>query len=71
ETLPLNKESPMNEFLSNLRREAEHNPTLTLGVVAALLTAAGKFIEASGNAKGSYAYARDVDRRVKRDAKNK
>jgi hypothetical protein len=59
----------MNEFLENLKREASANPTLTIGVAATLLAAAGKFIEAAGHAKGSAAYAKDVERRIKRDRK--
>ena len=55
----------MNEFLENLKREASINPTLTLAVAAGLLTAAGKFIDAAGRYKGSAAYAKDVNRRVK------
>ena len=60
----------MNTFFANLKREAEANPTLTLAVAAGLLTAASKFIDASGRAKGSAAYARDVDRRIRKEAKS-
>jgi len=55
----------MNEFLENLKREASANPVVAIVVAAGLLTAAGKFIDAAGRAKGSYAYAKDVERRVK------
>jgi hypothetical protein len=55
----------MNEFLENLKREASANPVVAIAVCAGLLTAAGKFIEAAGHAKGSAAFARDVDRRIK------
>lgn len=48
----------MNEFLENLKREASANPTLTIAVAAGLLTAAGKFLEASAHHKGSTAYAK-------------
>lgn len=57
----------MNQFLENLKREAEANPTIALAVVAGLLTAASKFIDAAGHHKGSTAYAKDVERRLKRD----
>lgn len=60
----------MNEFLENLKREASANPTLTMGVAAALLTAGAKLINAHGQHKGSAAYAKDVERRIKRDRKN-
>ena len=56
----------MNEFLNNLKREAEQNPILALGFGAALLTAMSKFIDAQGHAKGSRAYARDVERRIRK-----
>lgn len=59
----------MNKFLENLKREAEANPTLALIVATGLLTAAGKFIDAAGSSRGSRAYARDVERRIRRDAK--
>ena len=59
----------MNEFLENLKREAAANPIIALGVTAALLTAAGKFIEAAGHARGSAAFARDVDRRIRASKK--
>lgn len=59
----------MNEFLENLKREAAANPIVALGIGAALLTAAGKFIEAAGHAKGSAAYAKDVERRVRESKK--
>lgn len=56
-----------NTFLDNLKREAEANPTLTMGVAAALLTAAAKLIDAHGRHKGSAAFAKDAERRWKRD----
>jgi hypothetical protein len=59
----------MNTFLENLKREAEANPTIAIGVAAALLTGAAKFIDAAGHARGSAAYAKDVERRIKRDSK--
>ena len=59
----------MNEFLENLKREASANPIVALGVAAALFTAAGKFIEAAGHARGSTAYAKDVERRVRASKK--
>jgi len=59
----------MNEFLTNLRREAEANPTMTLAVLAGLLTAAGRFIDAAGHHKGSTAYAKDVERRIRASKK--
>jgi 3D (Asp-Asp-Asp) domain-containing protein len=60
---------PMNEFLENLKRQAAQNPIVALGVAAAVITSISKFIDASGHAKGSRAYARDVDRRIKKSQK--
>ena len=39
---------------------------MTLGIGAAVLTAVGKFIDAAGHARGSNAYAKDVNRRIKK-----
>lgn len=60
----------MNEFIDNLKREAAANPIMALAVTAGLLTAAGKFVEAVGHHKGSTAFAKDVERRIKA-SKNK
>ena len=55
----------MNEFLENLKREASENPVFAIAVCAGLLTAASRFINASGNARNSKAWAKEVDRRIK------
>ena len=60
------KGDSMDKFLNNLKREAEENPILALGVGAALITALSKFVDARGHAKGSQAYARDVERRIQK-----
>ena len=57
----------MRRFWENLKRQAEENPVMALGFGAAFLTAVGKFIDAAGHARGSHAYAKDVQRRIKRD----
>lgn len=56
----------MNEFLENLKTQAEKNPIVAMGVAAALITAISKFIDAQGHAKGSRAYAKDVERRIRK-----
>lgn len=61
----------MNQFFANLKREAEANPTVTLVVAAGLLTAAGKFIDAAGHHKGSTAYAKMIENKLKAEAKTK
>lgn len=57
----------MNRFFENLKREAEQNPTVTLGIGAAFLTAVGKMIQAHGDSAGSRAYARQVNYKIRRD----
>jgi hypothetical protein len=59
----------MNEFLENLKREAEANPLMALGVAAGLLTAAGKFVEAAGSVKSKRAYAKMAEKAAKRAVK--
>lgn len=53
-------------FIDNLKRQAEDNPIAALAVGAAALSAVGKFIEQAGHARGSHAYAKDVERRIKK-----
>lgn len=53
----------MEKFLANLKAQAEANPLIAFGVAAALLTAAGKFIDAAGKAAGHRTWAKEVARR--------
>lgn len=55
----------MDQFLENLQRQASENPVMAIAVGAALLTAAGKFIDATGRYKGSAAFAKDAERRAR------
>lgn len=55
----------MNRFFENLKREAEQNPTVALGIGAAFLTAVGKVIQAHGESAGSRAYARQVNYKIR------
>lgn len=52
----------MEQFFNNLKRQAEENPVLAMGVAAALLSASSKFIN-------SNAWRKEVKRRAKKDAK--
>lgn len=61
----------MNEFLENLKREAAANPLVAMGIAAGLLTAAGKFLEASGSMRSKAAYARMAENAAKNAAKKK
>jgi len=56
----------LNKFLNNLKAQAEANPMAALVIGTAVLTAAGKFIDASGAAVGRRAYARQVDNSIKK-----
>lgn len=60
----------MNDFIENLKREASDNPIMAMAVAAGLLTAASRLVDAVGRHKGSTAYAKDVERRI-RAARNK
>jgi hypothetical protein len=55
----------MEKFLQNLSAQAEQNPLLALAIASGLMTAGAKLIKAHGESKGSRAYAKDVDRRIK------
>lgn len=55
----------MKKFIEKLKQQAEDNPLLALGIGAAVLTAAGKFIDAAGHYSGSRAYARQTDHRIR------
>ncbi len=49
----------------NISRHFEDNPVGFMAAAGALLMGVSKIIEAVGNSRGSHAYARDVNRRVK------
>lgn len=59
----------MNEFFENLKREAEAQPLLALGIGAGLLTAAAKFVEAAGSVKSKRAYAKVAENAARKAAK--
>jgi hypothetical protein len=61
----------MNPFFENLKREAEQNPTLTLGIGTAFLAALGKLIQAHGESAGSRAYARQVNWKIRNAKRHK
>lgn len=52
-------------FIDNLTRQAEENPIMALGVAAALITSISKLVDASGHRKGSLAYAKQVEEKLK------
>jgi hypothetical protein len=59
----------MDKFFENLKREAEAQPLIALGVTAGLLTAAGKFVEAAGSVRSRRAYAKMAENAAKKAAK--
>lgn len=58
----------MNDFIDNLKHQAEENPVLALGVAAALITATSKLLDSIGNTRNSKAWDREVARRIVKDA---
>ncbi|AOZ64994.1 hypothetical protein [Streptomyces phage Psst4] len=56
----------MNEGLKRLKEEFNENPVAVIGVISVALAAAGKVINAVGAYQGRRAYAKDVNRRVKK-----
>jgi TolB-like protein len=56
----------MNEFLENLKTQASENPVFALGVAAGLITAISKLTDSLVNSKNSKAWAKEVERRVKK-----
>lgn len=55
----------MKQFITNLKQTAIQNPIETIAVASAVIIATSKLIDAAGHARGSNAYAKDVNRRVK------
>lgn len=58
----------MHPFLANLKRQAEENPMLALGVGAAVVSVLTKFIGASVDMRNSRVWAQEVARRAMKDA---
>jgi len=59
----------MNEFLENLKREASANPTVAIGVAAALIGASAKLVDSLGSVKSKQAYAKVMKEAAKKAAK--
>jgi hypothetical protein len=56
----------MNRFLENLKREAEENPVIALGVAAGLVTAISQLVNASANKRNSTSWRKEVNRRTRK-----
>jgi len=59
----------MNDFLENLKRQAEDNPIVAIGVGAALITAVSKLLSAKTEWKNAVSWDRETARRLMKDAK--
>jgi hypothetical protein len=59
----------MNDFIENLKREANANPTMALGVAAAVIAATAKLVDAVGSTRSKRAYAKMAEQAVKRATK--
>lgn len=55
----------MKQYLEALKRQAEENPMAALAIAGLVVTAVAKFMDSAGRYRGSAAYARDVDRRIR------
>lgn len=55
--------------VESLKRSFEENPLGFIAAAGGLLMALSKIVEATGNARGSHAYARDVNRRIRNQRK--
>lgn len=58
----------MDEFINNLKHQAETNPVLALGVAAGLITSISKLVDAGTNARNARAWKLEVARRAMKDA---
>lgn len=59
----------MNDFFTNLQRQAEENPVVALGVAAGLIGAISKLLNASADTRNSKSWKREVKRREKMPTK--
>lgn len=54
------------KFAKNLKRQAEENPVVVIMATAALITAVSKLIDAHGHHRGSTAFAKQVNAKLKK-----
>lgn len=53
----------MNEFLENLKRQAEANPLLALGIATGLIAAVSKLMDSKSGMKNAASWDRETRRR--------
>lgn len=56
----------MSKFIDNLKRQAEDNPIVALGVGAAFMTAMSKLADANTARVSAKTHAKEVDRRIRK-----
>lgn len=66
---PYYKETAMNRFVENLKKQAQENPIVAVGVAAALLTATSKLMEANTQRTYAKAHVKEIDRRIAQSLK--
>lgn len=57
----------MDEFLKNLKAQAEANPMLALAIAGATVSVLTRFIGAGVDARNAAAWSREVSRRAMKD----
>lgn len=55
----------MNQFFTNLKKQAEENPVVALGVAAAAITAGAKLLDTVTAISNSRTHKKEVNRRIK------
>ena len=60
----------MSKFVDNLKKQAEENPLVALGIGVGLISAVSKLINSSATAANSRAWQAEVARRAMKDAAN-
>lgn len=59
----------MQQFINNLKKQAEDNPIVALGVGAAVVSALGKLLDANTGRVSAKTHAREVDRRIRKSTR--
>jgi hypothetical protein len=54
----------MEKFIANLKKQAEENPVLVLGVTAALLTAVSKLLDSNTARSSAKTHTNEINRRI-------
>jgi hypothetical protein len=63
ETPPTMKGPTMNKFFTNLKKQAEENPLVAIGVATVAVTAVTKLMQANTERTNSRTWEKEVDRR--------